>query len=137
MSDAITNQQLQEFGQRIAALEALHKTAAGRAAEDRADMKQRFEVANQEMKTELGEVRSEMREQLDDVRSCVNANSAAVTSLAGTIQSYTDQASGAMKMGAAFKALAVVAWTAVFGVIVFAISHAGSIVKILQAPPPR
>lgn len=128
-----------QLGERIARLEALQKTAAERAAEDRADMKERFESASQEMRAELSEVRSEVREQLDDVRSSVKANSAAVASLTQTIQSYTDKASGAMTMGAAFKALVVVLGGALITVIGLAVTYGSKILAFIHStpPPPR
>ena len=126
------------LGERIARLEALQKTAAERDAEDRADMKDRFESASQEMRTELSEVRHEVREQLDEVRSSVKANSAAVTILTQTIQSYTDKAAGAMTMGAAFKALVVVTGGALVGILGLAVTYGGKFLAFIHsAPPPR
>ena len=128
-----------QLGERIRALEVLQKAAAERAAEDRADMKERFEAASQEMRTELSEVRLEVREQLADVRISVKANSEAVAGLTTTIQSYANQAKGAMTMGAAFKALVVVLGGALITVVGLAVTYGSKILAFIHStpPPPR
>lgn len=127
------------LGERIRALEVLQTETAKRAAEDRDDMKERFEAASQEMRTELSEVRHEVREQLDEVRTSVKANSAAVMSLTQTIQSYSDKAAGAMTMGAAFKALVVVTGGALVTILGLAITYGGKFLAFIHStpPPPR
>ena len=111
------------LGERIRALEVLQVESARRQAEDR----ERAAVD-----------RREMREQIEEVRDDVKGVRTDVSAIQSTIQSYADQTAGALKMGAAFKALAVITGTGLLAIMGFLMTYGAKIATLLQStPPPR
>jgi hypothetical protein len=107
---------LAAFGERLARLETMQEVLARNIEADR-------ETAKAE--------RVEMLRRQEETAQLVR-------SLTAEIQSYKDQATDALKAGAAFKALAVLGWSALVAMITFTALYGHKVLAAISAGPlPR